>query len=347
MQSWLLALVALFSISFQSQAAETLSIAPEDGRDLFYNAIDESEKSIDMMMYHMTDKGAAQRLLAAHERGVQIRIILDAKAGFSPNGTAIADQLKAAGIEIRASSPLFSISHAKAANIDHKFALITTINLTRTTSFSRDYGIRTDSSEIIEEYQQVFNADWNNALDKTSVTPALIVKALVWSPINAKDKILALLNEAKKSLLVEVENLGDRDVLATLKSAVQKGVLVSVIVPGCVFGTGGSRNVGYMKDLALAGVEAKLSMPPYSAKNPYIHSKSIVVDGDTYYVGSENLSYNSLTAARELGIIKQDAKISAQLTKTIEADLALAKPAQDIPADFVCPEQLIESKSKE
>jgi cardiolipin synthase A/B len=40
--------------------------------------------------------------------------------------------------------------------------------------------------------------------------------------------------------------------------------------------------------------------------NPYIHAKMIIADQKRAFVGSENLSLNSLTAAREVGIIVSD-----------------------------------------
>ena len=40
-----------------------------------------------------------------------------------------------------------------------------------------------------------------------------------------------------------------------------------------------------------------------SVSRPYIHAKSIVVDGTAAYVGSENFTTSSLQYNRELGVI--------------------------------------------
>ncbi|QDK38338.1 phosphatidylserine/phosphatidylglycerophosphate/cardiolipin synthase family protein [Bdellovibrio sp. NC01] len=330
-----LVLSAFLFLPLVSSANDTLSIAPEDGHRLFLDNIDAAKSSINMLMYHLSDLDVVNHLISASSRGVKIQIILDEKVMAGGTAKTIADNLQAHGIAVKPSSPFFSISHAKSATFDHSWALVTSINLTRTADFTRDFGIRTDDQDVVNEFDKVFASDWQNADNKTGNTPELSVEKLAWSPVNSKDKLLALIQSAQQSIYLEVENLGDKDILAALGDKSKNDVKVVVVVPACVEG-GGTRNVPFMKDLAASGVEAILSVPPYSNSNPYIHAKSIVVDGQTVYVGSENFSYNSLTAARELGIIEQDSDISSSVQNTIAQDASLGKSAQTLPATFKC-----------
>lgn len=321
--------------SMQALSSDTLSITPRDGHSLFNDSIDQAHSSIEMMMYHISDTETAKHLLEARKRGVTIRLILDEKVLSNPAAQALSNQLSQGGIEVRASSPLFSLTHAKAAVFDKSWSLITSINLSRTDWYTRDFGVKTLDPEVIQEFESVFAADWDNAQNKTANTPNLNVEKLVWSPVNSKEKILALIKSATSSLYLEVENLGDPDVLAALENRAQNRVHVVVVVPACVEG-GGSRNLPYMSALANAGVDAKLSVPPYTGQNPYIHAKSIVVDDKIFYVGSENFSNNSLSLARELGLIEESPSLSTTLRETIAEDANLATASKDLPSSFSC-----------
>ena len=55
---------------------------------------------------------------------------------------------------------------------------------------------------------------------------------------------------------------------------------------------------------------------------PYIHAKSIVVDGKVAYVGSENFTASSLIYNRELGVLVSAAAEVAKVLTTTRADFA-------------------------
>lgn len=352
MRPWIAALNVLLVIVLNVTSAhadtldalpdDQLSITPHDGHSLFNDNIDRATSTIDMIMYHLTDNESVKHLTAAQDRGVKVRIILDKKAMTSPSSKAIFDLLTQHGVEVRPSSQAFSISHAKSAVFDNSWALVTSINLTRTDWYTRDFGIRTEDSNVVAEFESVFATDWDNAQNNTGNTPQLTVGKLAWSPVNSKDKILGLINSARQSIFLEVENLGDRDVLAALENKAKSSVKVIVVVPACVEG-GGTRNLPFMNELASAGVEARLSVPPYTGSNPYIHAKAITVDSTVFYVGSENFSYNSLTAAREAGIIERSPSIAATIQDTILGDARLATPSASMAANFQCSTKTIGS----
>ncbi|HEV7236131.1 MAG TPA: phospholipase D-like domain-containing protein, partial [Ktedonobacteraceae bacterium] len=52
----------------------------------------------------------------------------------------------------------------------------------------------------------------------------------------------------------------------------------------------------------------------------YIHAKIIVVDGQKAFVGSENISTQSLDQNRELGIIVADQGVLLTLQQTFQQD---------------------------
>lgn len=314
---------------------DSLSVTPKDGHSLFNDSIDKATTSIDMFMFHLSDLETVKHLVAAKARGVQVRLILDRKTLSAPSAKSISDQLTQNGVTVRASTPQFSISHAKTAVFDNQWALVTTINLTRTDWYTRDFGVKTTDMNVVNDVEKVFAADWDNAQNNTNNTPELSDGKLVVSPVNSKDKLLALINSAHQSIYLEVENLGDKEILAALEDRSKNEVKVVVVVPACVEG-GGTRNLPFMTELAGAGVDARLAVPPYTGTNPYIHAKTIVVDGQDFFVGSENFSYNSLLSARELGLIERSSSISSMIQSTIEVDANQATPSAQMSATFSC-----------
>ena len=59
-----------------------------------------------------------------------------------------------------------------------------------------------------------------------------------------------------------------------------------------------------------------------------LHAKAIVVDGQRAYVGSENLSANSLDNNREVGILVGDMRVIHKLENTMRVDWLAATGAQ-------------------
>jgi len=57
----------------------------------------------------------------------------------------------------------------------------------------------------------------------------------------------------------------------------------------------------------------------------YMHAKIIVVDGKIAFVGSENISTQSLDQNRELGIIVSDAGVLNTLQQTFQEDWGVSR----------------------
>jgi phosphatidylserine/phosphatidylglycerophosphate/cardiolipin synthase-like enzyme len=319
----------------ESPLPDSLSVTPDDGHSLFNDNIDLAHQHIEMVMFHLSDPETVAHLIQAHQRGVSIRLILDGKMLSSNSSQAIRDSLLQNGIEVRSSSTAFSITHEKAAVFDGHEAIVSSINLTKNVGFTRDFGILTEDADVVAEMESVFEADWKNAEGNGSVTPELSNGKLIWSPVNSKEKIISLIQKAQQSLFVETENLGDSDVLAALEAKAKEGVKVTVVVPACVEGMTPTRNLPYLQSLADSQVNALASVPPYSSAHPYIHAKAIVVDGETFYVGSENLSHNSLQNAREVGLIEQNPSIAKSIATILENDATEAKAVGEL-QNFSC-----------
>ncbi len=304
-----------------------------EGHQPFVGAIDGARATIDMTMFHLTDPVVVEALVRAAARGVHARVIVDGK-GLGPKANRAAfDQLQAGGVEVRASSPRFSLTHVKAMVVDGQIAFVTAINLTRDADRTRDLGIVTRRPEVVAEVGAIFAADWHNAETRGRDTPELRVPSLVVSPVSSRSKLVALIDSARRELLVTVENLGDPEIERALDGALRRHVGVRLIVPLCDKNPNPLYNLPAARQLAAAGADVRVMPAPETPEQPYMHSKMILADGQTAYVGSVNFSTNSTTKARELGIIFANAAATAQIRTLFDTDFAHAIAP---PADATC-----------
>lgn len=287
----------------------SLFIEPEAGAQPVVAALRQAESSILMKMYLMTEREVIAALKDAVARGVSVRVMLEEDPyGFGNNDAVFAD-LQAAGVRVKWDNPTFRLTHEKSIVVDEHFALIMTLNQTHSAFTSnREYGIIDTNPDHVAEIVEVFNADWERRA-ATIGDPGL-----VWSPVNAREKILALIDGATESLDLEQLEMQDEEVEDRLISAAQQGVRVRVLISPDM-----EANEPGLERIAAGGVEV------HTLTSPFVHAKVIIADGRRALVGSINISTASLDFNRELGIIVDDEVVLEALEFTFEKDWDRAK----------------------
>ncbi len=106
--------------------------------------------------------------------------------------------------------------------------------------------------------------------------------------------MVALVSAATRTLDIEAESFEDRMTAAAVIARARAGVAVRLVLPDA---TPSASSMQSIQNVLAAGVRV------VRVRAPYIHSKAVVVDGARAYVGSANLTYVSLTANRELGVV--------------------------------------------
>lgn len=153
----------------------------------------------------------------------------------------------------------------------------------------------------------IFNADWNRTTAQFN-DPNLVV-----SPVNSRSDFTSIINSAHHTLLIEAEEMQDSNIEQAITSAAQRGVHVQVILPA-PSGSSGDSNSSGIDTIKQAGVQVR------EDSRLYMHAKIIVVDGQKAFVGSENISTQSLDGNRELGIIVSDQGVLNTLQQTFQQD---------------------------
>nr|WP_321350459.1 phospholipase D-like domain-containing protein [uncultured Methanoregula sp.] len=304
-------------VSSGNTGIHTIFVEANDGRAPVLKAIAGAQKTITLTIYQLDDPEIVSALAAAQNRSVSVRIIYN-NASFAaqnvtnPNNYAIAN-LTPLGVQMKPGWPIYTLTHQKTLTVDGSVALIMTLNLDQTFfTTTRDFGIVTNDPAEIQEIERVFEADWNYR----NVTPTQA--SLVWSPVNAREKIVGLINHSNKTLEIYIDSITDPQVIGAICNASQRGVAVRMLAADNVGSSGTNVNAPAIAMLNASGAKAK------SIASPYIHAKVAVADYGTSrqvaYVGSAYFVAESLDQSRNLGILVSEQPILDQIETDFNKD---------------------------
>jgi cardiolipin synthase len=287
-----------------------VAVLPDAGEAPFVTALASAQSSIDVMVYQMGYGGVLDTLTSKAKAGVAVRVILDV-AQKSVNQKYM-DALIAAGAEVQWSDPGFTYMHAKVILVDGTVAVISTGNYLKSYMLKERNFVVTDRDPWdLSNLVSLFEADW------LRMSPMLDCTRLLVSPINAKSRILSLIEGAQSTLVIESMQLADSSVRNAVAARKAAGVDVRVLLasPSWI-----DSNQSAAEFLASNGIPARF------LSSPSVHVKAIVADGARAYTGSENLSYTSLTKNREVGVVMTEAPAVAAIASTFDKDWANATP---------------------
>ena len=299
----------------------TFLVEPDQGFQTLYNMVNSTTKSVDMVMYALVDTTFTGDLVAACNRGVRVRVILDQNNEKSRNAPAL-NQINSAGPNCSAvyANPTYAVTHQKSIVFDGTQVAIMTLNLENISNYyaeTRDFAVIENDPVDIAAIQATFNADYVYS----TYTPAAGTD-LIWSPTTATSSLLGIINNATATLLVENEEMSAPNIVSALEAACQRGVVTHIAM------TNTGSYAANFRALESAGCGVHLFAD--NSTTLYIHAKAIVADygtpAQTAYVGSINFSTASLTQNRELGLFLSDPAILQTLTTTINTDYANAPP---------------------
>lgn len=320
--SWLKQLNPINDLEFVS--------TPEQDHTALYNAFAKAQKTIRIGIFGISSQDMADQIEKQVRRGIEVTIICDKYCTNNEKRKAIFDQLKKAGANIMVATKGFTISHWKMFVIDDTLAFVSTMNFISRSNQMRDLGVFTADKAVISEITAVFDQDVKNTLKQEAITPKLTNTNLVWSPNNSEAKLIDLINSADSSIEIWIENMGNPNIHNALADAVKRKVQVRVLTSLCGLGMPAEAAYKNLRDLSSKGVVVKGTPFPANEEIPYIHAKTINVDHKAVFLGSENFSVNSLTKARELGIIFSDVATEVKMAALFEKDWA---KAVEIPAE--------------
>jgi cardiolipin synthase len=308
--------------------APQLFIEPQAGRTVILKAIESARRQIRLGICVLSDPIIGEALIATYQRGVRVRVIVD-RGEYAMNTAeqGVVAQLESAGTTVHLSNPIFPQSYEKELVIDQRRVLIMTMCLeTATFQDTRDYGLVLARKDIINEVTRFFDNDWNysaslgDPVPPYNPTPPIRVPNLIWSPVNSSEQLTALIQKARHTIDATTELLDDPYLESALIAAAQRGVRVRLILPQAP--RDGSSNLAGIALLASHGVQVHVTIgqdPPAGAM-PYMHAKTMIVDGRLAYLGSIDLQTTETSKDRELGILFHSPPLVAKLQNQFRSD---------------------------
>lgn len=276
----------------------TLYTTPDDGQTPIVDLIKSARRSVDLVMYQLRSSVIITALEDAAARGVRVRVILDRQQDDNPG---LVTKLTARGAQAKLSSQSFIYTHQKTLIIDRRKSLVSSGNFSGDTG--RDYGVIGRDWQDVDDLLELFEADWQNRAPDVSCT------RLVVSPVNSRSRVIEVIDAARSSLDIEALYVTDTRVIDAIKAAKARGVAVRVLINDPAFGFSDGVAV---RDLAALGIESRHSQRPF-----FIHAKTLIADGTTVFIGSENFSANSLDNNRECGEVMSDKDFDVPRLRTL------------------------------
>ena len=317
--SWALPVATQYSYQLLAFPESDNSVTP------LYTFINGAQKTIDMTMYALEDTSFSADLVAACQRGVKVRVILDQNLEKSGNTSAYNQLNAAANCSAVWANKAFQASHQKSIILDGSQVAIMSLNLqSQYYSTTRDFALIENDPIDIAAIQATFNADYAAGTPSSGVAGTSDFSYspgagddLIWSPTTAQAAMLGIINNAKSTLVVENEEMGASNIVSALEAASTRGVAVRIAM---------EYSSSYVSNFsALKAAGCKLST--YNNPNGfYIHAKAVIADyglpTQNVYMGSINYSNASMTENRELGIYIADPASVQLLNSTMAADYA-------------------------
>lgn len=305
----------------------TLYVQPGAENTAIVSAINQARQSIRLKIYLMTDDAIIRALKDAQARGVDVRVMVEPKpcCDESSNNTALYNDLKAGGIDVRYTNPTFKLTHEKTLVVDDALAFVMTSNLVRSAfTQNREYQVLTRVAADVAEVAAVFDADWNRT------APDLSQARLVWSPNNSRAAILKLIDGAQRRLDLEQLEVQDDEVVGRLAEAAKRGVQVRVLAAAPIEGQT-DLNQPFLQRLEAAGAQVR------RLDKPVLHAKVILADGERALIGSINLTPQSLDFNREAGILVEDPRAIQTLAAAMVDDWGAGRAGAVVPTAVPAP----------
>jgi len=270
-------------------------VQPKEGVAPLLKAIRGAKKSISILIFRFDRGDIEKALLNAVNRGVQVNaLIAYTNRGGEKRLRDLEMRLLAAGVTVARTADDLIRYHGKMFIVDRNELFLLAFNFTvLDIDHSRSFGVSTRNPALVHEALKLFDADCHRK-PYTAALPNFIV-----SPANARKELDAFIRGAKSELLIYDPHIGDPAILRLMEERAKAGVSVRIL--GRVSGNAShleARKLGTMR----------------------LHTRAIVRDAQTVFLGSQSLRTAELDGRREIGLIFRSPQAVAAIMKTFEED---------------------------
>ena len=300
-------------------AERSLIVLPDESAKPILDAIAAAKKSLRIKMFVFSDPELLKAVIAAHERGVKVRVMLNsARRSGEDDNKASRKALEKAGVIVNDSSPDFGVTHEKSMVVDDATAFVKSLNwATENLTETRDYAISTTHKKGVQEVVDCFEADWHRKPFKPGLSAHMI-----WCPNDGRERVAHFIDEARHTLFVQNERYQDQVIIERLVRARERGVKIHVMArpPHTLKKDKLIEGVGGLRIMDDVGIKI------HKLRHLKLHGKMLLRDGLRAIVGSINLAPGSFDDRRELAIEFGDDDIVERLEKIAHHDWKHSHP---------------------
>ena len=299
--------------------------------------INSAQKSIHIAAFEFNLTPVAEALIAAHQRGVEVRWVTDDENGIeadSEKGHGQFAMLQKAGIEV-IDDGRSALMHNKFVIFDGKVVWTGSTNMTINDNFRNNNNVIVfESPEIATIYEREFSEMWDGKFGPRSPSTAdqqsasidgIPVQIFFSSEDKVIDQIIPLIESSRQSIRFMAFSYTHDGLEEAMQARAQAGVDLQGI-----FETRGSETeYSALPKLYCAKVPARQDGNPGT-----FHHKVIVIDGRIVVTGSLNFSDNADQSNDENTVILTSPEIARLYLQ--EFDRRWAEATEPDAADMKC-----------
>jgi phosphatidylserine/phosphatidylglycerophosphate/cardiolipin synthase-like enzyme len=301
--------------------------------------INAAQQSIHIVSFEFDLTRVAEALIAANERGVDVRWVTDDEHGLEADEEPDHGQfamLDEAGIEVR-SDTRSALMHNKFWIFDGQTVWTGSTNVTTNGIFKQDNNaIVIHSPELAAIYEREFEEMWNGEFGprSTSQLAEQVVTLdgkevlVVFTPEDSalEDIIIPVVNTAEHSIRFMAFSFTDYPLANAMIERARNGVDVA----GVFETVGSDTDAAELRTLFCAGLAVRRDGNP-----SFLHHKVIVIDEHIVITGSLNYSTNAEESNDENVLLIDHAEIAGLYMQEFERVWARAEDPD--PHQFACP----------
>ncbi|SHJ85499.1 cardiolipin synthase [Anaerobranca californiensis DSM 14826] len=335
--------------SFVGYNEVEIFVRGEDKFNSLFQDIEKAQCHIHINYYIIKNDHLGRKLLElltqkAYE-GVEVRVLYDGMGCRKLPRNFFAPLFKAGGKAVKFSPSFLDINyrnHRKIVVIDGKVGYIGGFNVGKEyLGQKEEFGFWRDThlrlvGESVDTLQYRFLLDWNFAsgeevdyyqryFPKKENLGEVKVQIVTSGPDSREEEIkylfLKMIYGAKKSIYIQTPYfIPDQTMLEALKIATMSGVDVRIVVPDKP-----DHPFVYEANHSYLGLMLESGARCYHYKGGFLHSKTIVVDGEVASVGTTNMDVRSFKLNFEINAFIYDTKTASELKGIFLADLEICE----------------------
>ncbi|HUG33641.1 MAG TPA: phospholipase D-like domain-containing protein [Anaerolineales bacterium] len=300
--------------------------------------INAAQNSIHIAAFEFNLTRVADALIAAHNRGLDVRWVTDDEHGLEADEEPDRGQfamLQQAGIEVRADTRS-ALMHNKFWIFDSQTVWTGSTNITENAVYKQDNNtIVIQSPAVAAIYEREFQEMWDGHFGPTSPSQlaeqsANVNGTQIWIIFTSEDHaleqaVIPVVNFAQSSVRFLAFSFTDYPLANAMIARAQSGVSVA----GVYEKVGSNTEAAEFRTLYCAGVAVRKDGNP-----SFMHNKVIIVDGRFVITGSMNFSTSAEESNDENVIILDNPEIASLYLQ--DFDRVWSRAADPEPGSIPC-----------